>query len=338
MVPTQQGATSDEIKPVQGQNNPRVDDVDDLARLSRERRDQELRDEGFTPGDTSASDPDPDDSGAPTGAEPESVLESDEAGDDTTEDEMVTLIVDGVEKRVAMKDVLEAGRRSMQKESTADKRLREATNLLNEAKQLRGTPNQLPGSGPGVGAPPPETPPSFDAAELARALQYGSEEEAAAAVQKMAHMGANATQMQNVSQDKLLPFIQDTIAYNDAVKMLERPAAEGGYGDLWSDPTMRKLFIAKEQEVRAMCAQNNDPLPSYRELYSGIGDGLRTWRDGISPQPTTTTLSDKQNRKRSSDAPPVAGGRMSAPNRDASKPKSRKEVLAEMAAGRHQDF
>jgi len=331
MVPTQQGATSDEKKPVQGQNNPRVGDVDDLARLSRERRDQELRDEGFSPDDTSTSDPD--DSEEQTSEEPETVLESGEA---TTEDEMVTLIVDGVEKQVPMKDVLDAGRRTMQKESTADQRLREATNLLNEAKKFN--PNQPPDSGSGVGAPPPEAPPSFDAAELARALQYGSEEEAAAAVQKMAHMGANATQMQNVSQDKLLPFIQDTIAYNDAVNMLERPAAEGGYEDLWSDPTMRQLFIAKEQEVRAKCAQNNDPLPSYRELYSGIGNGLRAWRDGITPQSTTTTLSDKQNRKRSSDAPPVAGGRMSAQSTGPAKPKTRKEVLAEMAAGRHQDF
>lgn len=337
MAATQQGVDNEVEK------DQRTQELDDLTRQQRERRDQELSDEGFTPEDTStpvvaapADDPD-----APGGKNQAYELQSGETDPDTPTDEMVTLKVDGEEKQVPMSEVVEAGRRTMQKESFADKRLQEATDLLKEAKEARQVPsNQPPGPGPGVGAPSPGTPPpNFDAAELARAIQYGSEEEATAAVVKMTSLGASATQMQNLPQEQLGPFIQDTIAFNEAGKKLEEPVDQGGYSDLWTDPTMQQLFIRKEQEVRARLKEAGEPMPPYKELYAGIAGELRKWRDTISqPTSTTTSLDDKRARKAGSDTPPVAGGRMPANNAGAGRPKSRQEVLAAMAESRHQEY
>jgi len=61
------------------------------------------------------------------------------------EEEYVTIKVDGEERTVPLSDVIDAGRRSLQKESAADKRLAEASELLKAAKEkVSGEPGEEP--------------------------------------------------------------------------------------------------------------------------------------------------------------------------------------------------
>jgi len=328
MTATAQGASQKEPEAIpQAQNNPRNDEANDLAALNRERRDQELVDEGIEPVDTSA----PVDTATPVDEPPPAVEPTIiETTDDETPTETMLLVVDGVEQEVDVAKVVDAGKRAMQKESSADYRLQEATRLLNEAKAMQPSTDAAPEA-------TTEQPPSYDAAELAHAIQYGSSEQATAAIEHLG-MGANATQMQGMDQEKLAPLIQDTIAYNSAVEMLGKNPEDGGFGDLWNDPTLRQLFVGKEKEVRARLAAENEPLPTYTEMYTGIGNELRKWRDSLSPAtPDSGSLTSKQARKQGIDVAPVAGGRTSTTTPE-DKPKTRAQILAEMSKGRNQDY
>jgi len=69
-------------------------------------------------------------------AEPE-IDENEEAPQAVTEDPEETLVVDGEEQKVPLSKIVDAGRRTLQKESAADKKLEEATRLVKEAREIR---------------------------------------------------------------------------------------------------------------------------------------------------------------------------------------------------------
>ena len=51
------------------------------------------------------------------------------------EEQMIEVVVDGVAQKIPLSQVVDAGKRTLQKETAADKRLEEATRLLKEAKE-----------------------------------------------------------------------------------------------------------------------------------------------------------------------------------------------------------
>lgn len=68
--------------------------------------------------------------------EPESEEEpSEEEESEEEPEQMITVVVDGVESQVPLSKLIDAGKRTYQKETAADKRLFEANKLLEEAKR-----------------------------------------------------------------------------------------------------------------------------------------------------------------------------------------------------------
>lgn len=109
---------------------------------------------------------------------------------------------------------------------------------------------------------------------LARALQMGSEEEAAAVIAKI------RKQSPSVDTDALATRAADRIRFEDASAWLQDE-----YKDIFADPKLKTLFI--ETDARLVAEGNRQP---YKERYAAIGNDLRAWKG-------TTSFSDKEQRK-----------------------------------------
>ena len=106
-------------------------------------------------------------------AEEEQVEEKQEV-EEEKKVELVKIKVDGQEKEVPVTEIMEAGTRTLQKESAADKRLEEATRMLKQAEERFNS----------LASKDPEKPDlsKADDLELARSIQMGTEDEASAAI------------------------------------------------------------------------------------------------------------------------------------------------------------
>jgi hypothetical protein len=202
------------------------------------------------------------------------------AASTTGDDQMVTLIVDGKEVTRPLSEVLDAGKRYLQKDMTADERLVEATRILKEANEKFGKPQ--PAERPSEALPVED-----DDAALARAIQLGSDEEARAAIAKLRKSG-------RTDDTSITSMIDARIEFREAAAWVNTE-----YKDLLTDPLLGGVFMQKETEAR----KAGDKRP-YRDLYKEIGDGLRKWRDGLAPK--VDPLQDKESRKASVTVIPTA--------------------------------
>lgn len=212
-------------------------------------------------------------------------------------EELVTIKVDGEERQVPKHLIEEAGIRALQKESTADKRLEEATLLFREAQNLR---QQVP----------TEKLPAEDAAvTLAKAIQYGTEDQAAEAIRRLQGHAS-------VTPEALQSFVADQIEFRDAAREFKRE-----FKDILSDPLLEKLAYTLEDEKRRAGDKRR-----YAELYTEIGTELRK-RFGKTPE-------DKLEKKADIVNIPSASARRPAP--PAEKPETPSQVVEKMRAARHQ--
>lgn len=226
-------------------------------------------------------------------------------------EDMITIKVDGVERQVSRAMVEEAGVKTLQKESASDRRLEEATRLLNEAQEMH---KKLRPSNDAVEQPLPV---QDEAVQLARAIQYGTEDEAAAVIKLLQQQGREQATPEQIAQ-LIDAQVKETIEVREAFKVF---AAE--YPEIQQDPHLGALAIQMEGIARS----NGDKRP-HKELYTSIGEHLRQWR-GVK-----TPAEDKQTRKESIQAIPIASGRRPAP--DTPKEPSPSDIVNDMRKARHQ--
>jgi hypothetical protein len=235
------------------------------------------------------------------------------------------LKVDGQEVEVPVDKVLEAGRRALQKESAADKRLEEASRLFREAQDMI----KNAAAGGGAAATTTSASPSKDGspiadealAKLAKTLQYGSEAEAASALKEV--IQAAEARGQTLTQNDVIELLD----YRDA-----RQWAEGEYKEILGDPKLRTLFVAEEKRMRAA----GDGRP-YREVYEEIGNGLRDWRKTFAPPPVPPTgagRDDVKAKKTAVISVPVAAARL--PEKLQPKEPTQSEIIEGIRKARHQ--
>ena len=239
--------------------------------------------------------------------EPEDEAEDAAAGDDEEEEEdtpavveMVTIVVDGEKREVPLSDVMDAGKRTLQKESAADKRLREAAEMREQATKLleaagRRVEEQLPEEG---AAPSPISDEERErVATLAESILYGEEEERNEALAEVIGMGrVEATP----SDDRVLALIHAELHASEIRNKLSASPESGGYADIMSDPY---LFSIASARVDALLQEGQ---PNSWELYAGVCDEVRAWRDGlVKDTPAEKKLGDdikaKGERKKSID-------------------------------------
>ena len=244
------------------------------------------------------------------------------------------LVVEGQTIRVPKDKILEAGRRTFQKEVAADHRLKLASELLQEAEaRVKAVP-----TAPQAPAAPAGPDPEFD--ELARAMQFGTPEQAAEALKQLAARATiDPTQVARLADERARAAVRDEVQFNEAMSFVQSE-----YGDLLSNSYVRRMFFGEENRRRAPKDRGGegDTRP-YKDLYKAIGDDLRknlnmpkpgTPAPGGATTPSAGSAADRQERKAA--IPPVprtAAARMNESS-GAPKPRTTAEIIAGMAASR----
>lgn len=216
------------------------------------------------------------------------------------EPEEETIVVDGKEVRVERAKLIEAGKRTLQKESAADRRLQEATETLRRAQALeRSALQRQPSSDAGEDSQMP----SSDASN-------GSGE------QSMPDIGTT---------------VESVLWNRDASKAAKQFERE--FEDIVKDPFAMRLVVQLENERLQNAAAEGAVL--YREdpweAYKTHGEKVREWL-GKSKPSTPAISEDKSERKRSTTT--VQGASAKVPTSQNQKPLTTSEQIERMRVAR----
>ena len=217
-----------------------------------------------------------------------------------------SITVDGQASEVDEDKIIEAGIRTLQKESAADRRLQEATRLKQQAEELlnRARTGQQ------------NTAPSQDAPQTAQAIEGITPETLTTLAQGLEPVIAQRVMTQLTAQQAVAEFRKE-------------------FSDIASDPDLWMIAVAKNQaridHATAVGAPAGDDLETYRK----IGNEIRAkFVAPKAPEPAAQT--DRAERKRTITAIPAVNAKAPAPQEQ--KPKSIPEQIEEMRKLRSQGF
>ncbi len=209
------------------------------------------------------------------------------------------LVVDGKTIKVPLSKILDAGVRTFQKETAADLRLAAASELERQARQRF--------------QPPVETQraehekPATDDAELAHAIQFGTEEQAKEAIAKLRGSTGKiptANEVRNFVQQSIMKMVPETLQFQDANNWVRTE-----YKEIFADPMLEQQFMLSENARRA----NGDARP-HRELYKELAETMTT-KFHLRETPTATPDgADRIVRKANSPRPVQAAGGQKPPS------------------------
>lgn len=198
------------------------------------------------------------------------------------EDDVETIVVQGQQVQVKKSQLLDAGRRTLQKEATADKRLQEATEMLRQAQAYAMSLRQ-------------SAQPSQDAGQN---TQSPSEQDA-----------TNRSGQANQSQatPDLRALVKHELWLTNAESAAQRFRTE--FKDIAEDPMLMRLAAQLEDERLATAESTGEPLGDPWEAYKKHGETIR--QKFGKPQSVQPAVSeDRQERKRSTTTVVGSGARM----------------------------
>lgn len=202
--------------------------------------------------------------------------EAEEVVIDEPEEELITIKVDGEEKRVTLTEAIEAGKRTLQKESAADKRLKEAVDKVKEADQLLEDAKKRSQEIKAVPDEPEKTELNKkELAEFVHLIRYGDDDEATeAAAQLLSNTGAKATGLSKEDVENLVETRTKDLAerqrFESALDQVRKPPEEGGFGDLFDDGVLQNAFGFQDEKL-----QQEHPDWSYEKRMRIAGETIR---------------------------------------------------------------
>jgi len=182
----------------------------------------------------------------------------------------------------------------------AEQKFQEAARLRKEAEEIQSRQQQ----------PKLEAVPTVDDDDraLARALQMGSEEEAAAVIKRIRARPSEPADVQNL--------IDQRLEFRNSVEWFQKE-----YPDIVQDPNLLQLVLSEDEKL-----VNAGDKRAYKARYEQIGNSLRKWRDGLK---APASREDKLERKASLHVVPAASARAAAPTEDDDGPTDREYINAE---------
>jgi hypothetical protein len=224
--------------------------------------------------------------------------------------EYVTVVVDGERRQVPKASILDAGIRTFQKESAADRRLAEAQRLFRQAQ---------------------------DAVRAAQGQQYAPADDH----QLPQNWDAGAQTQPSLDPGTLLSAVDqrlDTeldrrLYLRDAEKAASR--FQKDFPEIANDPVLATYVVRLEDERLRSVAAGGMPLGDPWEAYQAHAEAARQWGKarGIFKDPATPTV-NKTELKRQIQQVPSANVRAPAPPTE--KPRTTRDVIADMAKRRGQ--
>ncbi len=340
---TQASDADDQASDADDQEKPQPDRVTDMEEIadrleeSRERDNAALADE--------SSDADEAD---PAASSDEGDKEKPDAADKKA---MVQVKVEGQEIQVSQGDIDEAGGvRAYQKEKTADKRLADAKALMDKATQMMAGKKDSP---PADGADStPKLKPELDEdadkdkyGEIIQAIQFGSEEEGAAALGELASLLKDGRGEDSVSRteeiDARVHKQLHDLAMHEIRKQFELAPEDGGFADIVNDPVH---FNRVRDLVKERIETETNPAPNTWDTYRQAGEEIRA--EYVTPllaanaEKKSDDLAGRRERKKEIDNPRAAS--QSANNmsleREKTETEERSVAVAEIAKARGQSI
>lgn len=316
---TQQGARDDDDRnatEVISQHEQPVSDRDRLMAEMEARRDAELASgvDLDAPVDETAKEPTADEQLAAQLATDAPTMLAD--GYDKYR---VKVKIDGQESDVSLDEVL----RQYQKNGAADKRLADATRLLEEAKKTTAAP---------TAKPEPETKPASNPEaenEFIAAMFSGDEETARKAFREAVNQGRPEKPIPTVAEivAAAAPALKQQLVVESAWEKFQTD-----YAEIAVDPYLR----AKADELLSAEVERGTPLDKAFDL---AGKGTRDWlssKTGVAPTGTTTPTTarnERLERKAGIDSIPATSAKaVVAQEREP----NHSDIVAEMRAARGQ--
>lgn len=212
-------------------------------------------------------------------AQQEEQQEQEAAPQPKPEEDLETIVVDGQQIQVKRAQLFDAGRRTLQKEATADRRLQEATETLRQAQAY--------------------------AAQLRQ--QYQPSQDAGYFSQSPSSDATNRSGEPQATQESIRALVRHEQWLANAETAAQRFTKE--FKDIVDDPLLMRLAAQLEDERLAQAAATGTPLGDPWEAYKGHAEKIRA-RFG-KPQVAQAAVSeDRVERKRSTTTVVGAGARM----------------------------
>lgn len=319
-VPPASPETRTDDAPVQVKTHPRLEERNNYVEQLAARAEAEILSQGDEPQPET-------DEAAPAAAAPAEAEPKAAAVPAKTR----KIKVDGEEQDVPEDKIIDAGVRALQKESAADRRLQEATEKLTRAEKLLAAAEKSPD------APKPESPPSgspdADVEALAKAIQFGTEDEVKAAVKTMLNRQGSGRSDAIPNPEEVVAVVEQRLEFKSALNKFQ-----SDFKDVWDDPYLRKLAFDEDDRLqKEIIAGNREPM-NYLERFAEAGKAVREWRDRISKSngaPKVDIGADKRDRKAAAGSIPSAGGR-AAPAPATAAPATPTDIVREMRQARGQ--
>lgn len=277
-------------------------------------------------------------------------LKEEKETEESSIEEDETLIIDGEQKKVPKSQIYDTGKRALQKELAADKRLEEASRLkkqaeemLNEARQKTESPSKTEEGAPAKTQEERDAAFKEKRAALIHAIQYGEEEEASKAIDDL------FTSLQGTSQaipeDKIKEQVEKALEDRENKRKQEAaeqirqkffaPADQGGFGDIWMRGREYQDAINKAINKRL---ENKEP--NSWETYEAAGKEVRASFEQ-KEQPQTEIKLDEERRKKKKDTDTVKPAKVKEQTpqpteQEQNEDDARKAALNEIAKARGQ--
>lgn len=290
-TPTQQGGDIQELTPA---NNPRMQAMAEIAKRAHAEVVGDLADFNEETGTITPTEQKP-------AEDPPQVQAQDTPDEEGTKDEpkqndppaprMVQIVVDGRPLEVPEDKIIEAGKRTLQKESAADRRLQEAAEKERRAQALLEQAQRASGSDP--------------------AQSYAPSQDA------QQHQQNTQPATQAFTPEALDSFLEQKLYMRDAQKAAAK--FEKDFPEIASDPYLRNIAASIEQTRLDTAAALGEPFGDPFDAYQKAGEKVREWLKQRAPsQPQGATISaDKKEQKRSITAVPSASATAPKPQEKA---------------------
>lgn len=194
---------------------------------------------------------------------------------------MLTIIVDGQPIEVEESRIIEAGKRTLQKDNAADRRLQEAAQLKRQYEAqlatLRASSDPAQNEAPSQDAPAHQT---------------------------------------TVDPAALDAYLESKLYNRDANKAVASFVEE--FKEIAEDQNLMAIAVRLEDQRLAMANRLGEPLGDPVIAYRKHGEAIRKWMQEKAGAvlPTGTTSGDKADRKRTITAVPVANARSPSPKEE----------------------
>lgn len=214
----------------------------------------------------------------------------------------VSIVVDGQTVEVEESRILEAGKRALQKDHAADRRLQEAANAKRQAEELLRQAQRL--SNPDAS----DDVPSKDA--------HTQQQEATSFTPEM-----------------LDTFLENKLYMRDAQKAAESFKKE--FPEIAADPYLMNMAATLENQRLSTATALGESFGDPHDAYRKHGESIRSWLQKKTGTPSVESV-DKVERKRTITAVTAVNAKAPAPQPQ--KPQSISEIIEEerkARAGRH---